>query len=281
LKSIIKKFLPPILLETYRKIRYKEYGKPVKIWEGIYSSFSEIPSESNLKNSFYTENEKPETWCNILTQDAQILKNKTEKYKIIPKDVHGEHTLLPLLISLIFNKNEKINILDFGGGLGNEYLMLNKSVVNIPKIEYTIFEIEAVCKAGISFYKNDKSIKFISELPNEFPGLDILFIKTSLQYFENYTSILNQLCSYNSTYIFFVKLSAVEIPSYVSAQVNMPGMLIPYWFISAAELIELLAKHGYSLIYKSAIDTKYYQDNFPELYQMGPTSNFLFKKNDY
>jgi putative methyltransferase (TIGR04325 family) len=198
--------------------------------------------------------------------------------KTIPTEVVGEHILLPLLASVLYEKQYKLDILDFGGGAGIAYLQLLNSIPRHSNVNYHIVELDRICKTGSQLFLGDERIHFHPALPEHLPDLDILHMNSSLQYIEDYVGLLNRLCTYEPKYFLFVRLSAGDIPTYATAQKNMPGEPIPYWFLNVDELIEIMLQNKYFLIFKSALEQEYNQDNFPEEYRLGRTANLLFAR---
>jgi putative methyltransferase (TIGR04325 family) len=285
-RSMSKLLIPPLFISLYRKVRYGNAAMKQSIdikqyiWEGVYKNFSEVPLKKNQSEAKGFEDFNKDVYINFLIEGAKKIINHPENNNIIPKDILEADMLLPLLISLAMKKNQKFKILDFGGGLGNGYLSLKRSLEKKNQIEYIVFEVDNVCQAGNSFFKDDGLIRFISKLPDKFPELDLIFLKSVLQYIEDYTSLLTKICEYDSRYIFFVNFSAVEASSYASLQNNGNEMQMAYWFINISEIIDIMYTNGYSIIYKSALSRIYDQNNFPESHRMGQTCNLLFEKND-
>ena len=95
---------------------------------------------------------------------------------------------------------------------------------------------------------------------------------------DDYRALLKQLCAYEPQYVLFVRLSAGNIPSFVTRQVNVPGISSAYRFINAGELVEAMEQSGYTRTFASSGEELYDQSNFPEKYRMGYTCNLLFTK---
>ncbi len=223
--------------------------------------------------------------------DSEIWIQKTRAYTerviaasrndgAIPKDVAGEYLLLPLLASLVCKASGgKVRILDFGGGMGVSFVHLTSCLVDCQSINYHVVEREGICEGGAQLFEHDERIRFSARLPPRLPELDIVYLSSALQYVEDYGTLLKTLAGYEAEYFFLGKLSAGDIPTYATAQMNVPGTIIPYWFINVNEVIEILASCNYSLIYKSTLEQEYDQSNFPEEYRIGRTCNLLFSRD--
>ena len=192
--------------------------------------------------------------------------------------VFQDESFLALIASMCAaGRRNGIRIVDFGGGMGNAYIHLLRNSVAIPDVEYHIVEIESVCNAGRDLFKSDPRVHFHSSLPAGLTGVDIVYICSALQYIEDYPGLLNALCSYRSKYFLFVKLSAGDIPTYATAQKNLPGTVVPYWFVNLEEIERIMTGNGYGLIYRCLLDREYDQGNFPPEYRLGRACNLLFE----
>ena len=272
-RRFIKSLTPPIFLELYRKLRYGNENKPYT-WEGIYEHYKEVPvTEEGFEG--FNGNLRAKAEAN----HTQGLIERSREYRTIPTDVTGENILLPLLVSLACKSDKKVRILDFGGGTGIQYVHLVNSLVKFCEIDYKIVELENACNMGSDLFKENDQIQFLSQLPEELPEIDVIYMKSVLQYIEDYAGLLRRMCAYKAKYILFVKLSAGDNPTYATLQKNVPGMEYASWCINVDEIINVVSENGFSLIYKSTLDVEHNQDNFPESYRMGPPCNLLFKRN--
>lgn len=267
--GFVRRLTPPILLDIFRSPSQSQAEGD--LWEGIYRRYEDVPGAGDRFDGA--------TWINKTRAYTERMLVASKKYSMIPTEVVGEHMLLPLLAALVCeDSGGKVRILDFGGGAGVTYVHLISSLVNCRSVDYHIVERAGVCREGEKLFEHDSGISFHSQVPTELPDLDIVYISSALQYVENYQSLLETLTALQPKYFLFAKLSAGDIPTYATAQKNVPGTTLPYWFINVGEVIEMMASGGYSLIYKSALEQEYNQRNFPESYRLGRTCNLLFLK---
>jgi putative methyltransferase (TIGR04325 family) len=265
--GFVRRITPPVLLDIFK--RGQAGGN---IWEGIYPHHRDVPIAGQRFDG--------ETWIGKTQAYTEQILTSSKKYGTIPTEVTGEHMLLPLLASLACqDSGGSVRILDFGGGMGIAYIHLISSLVNCDSIDYHVVEREGICEGGARLFEDDKRIHFYPELPTELPDLDIVYMSSALQYVEEYPSLLKTLCAFGAKYFLFVKLSAGDFPTYATAQKNVPGTTLPYWFINVGEIIGVMAAGGYSLLYKSALEQEYDQSNFPEEYRLGRTCNLLFSRD--
>ena len=113
IKRLAKRWMPPILVDWYRAYKYGgSYQR--YIWEGVYRNYRDVPLSGEGFNS--------DTWIrSVYASTEAVLKNKS-------LGVAGDYALLPFLASLVRNNAGYLNILDFGGGMGIEYIHLTRSL---------------------------------------------------------------------------------------------------------------------------------------------------------
>ncbi len=270
LRKIITQITPPILLDMYRSYKPISYPKHY-VWEGVYKHFRDVPIAG--------EGLEGDTWINITRAETEVVLTGIRNCGSIPMRVEGYRSLLPLLASVVCKHSRGIRILDFGGGLGIDYVYLTGCQRACQTIDYYVIESKKMCKEGNRLFQHDHRIHFRSSLPTDLSDIDIIHMDSVLQYIEDYAALLHALCAYRPKYFLFVRLWAGHVPTYATAQKNMPGMTIAHWFINVNEVIEIMSANGYSLMYKGASDEEYGQDNFPPQYRMERPCNLLFSRD--
>ena len=270
IKQLAKRWLPPILVDWYRAFRH---GKQYKthIWEGVYQNYRDVP----VAGAGYAGDR--------LTQETLIYTRfvlaASQQRRFVPTEVIGQHVFLPMLVSILGHDHDTVSILDFGGGMGVDYIHLISSVPHAKHIDYHIVENRSVCEAGSRLFENGSRVHFYPSLPTGLAKVDIVYICTALQYVENYASLLKALSDYHPEYFLFVKLAAGDIPTYATIQRNLPGTTVGHWFINVREIESLMYANGYSLIFKSAQEREYDQENFPAEYRLKRHCNLLFRRS--
>ena len=149
------------------------------------------------------------------------------------------------------------------------------------QIEYHIVEVERVCNIGKEKYEDNPSVYFSESMPTNIEELDICYIRTSLQYAENWQQVLSDIINSNPEYILLKHLSAGDIPTYCTAQTST-DRVIPYWFINQHELFDYLKNRGYQLKWTKEderIDRNMFK-NIPETHIIDNTISTLLQKNE-
>jgi len=248
------------------------------IWEGIYKDFSECPK---CGEGFSTER-----W---VAQETERINKLKAAIKESPLSAVGYRTsLLPLLIALMAenSKENKVNVLDFGGGLGSTYLLVNSGCIKQGDMSFCIVESEEICRRGREVFKDDDKICFSNCLPKDVRSFDIIHLGSSIQYIEDWRGLMKEFAIYKPGYILLADVPAGKIPTYASVQ-NYYGSKIPYWFFNTNDIIDTMASAGYTLMFESVCIDKRLgkeqplpQDNFPQEYRVGDACNLLFVREN-
>ena len=83
------------------------------IWEGVYSSFNEIPKAG----SGFTGT----AWIKNSLKKISKLRYIAQEKKSIPSMPEYHESLLPVVACMVHNDRGRVKILDFGGGIGFIY----------------------------------------------------------------------------------------------------------------------------------------------------------------
>lgn len=264
LKAIAQWVLPPAL---YRFCRNKVLGPS---WEGVFERFDQVRTcGGGFDNDGYVEE--------IRRQTSEAL----DQQKAGAMTLTGEDALLPLLAATVLRDVGRVRILDFGGGMGVGYIQVRSGMPESGLVEYYVVEGGQLCEGGRGLFSGDKSIRFLEDLPAFGDSFDIVYLNSVLQYIDDYQGLIRKLASYKPKYFLMVRLSAGDCVTHVTAQVNIPGVVFPYRFINANELVGVLAACGYSLIYRSALGEECDQSGFEKRFRIGRTCNFLFTRQEY
>jgi len=251
-------------------------SKPFHIWEGVYPDFRS--AEAVAQGSGFSSDVYRLRSMQAASDCLAALKSGTP----IPAFHKQRSTLLPLTVAMMLGANEKIKILDFGGGLGIGYMTLVESIPDdLKRVEYTIAEVPEVCQNGMDFHAGKVIYTPVIPATGKF---NLVHAASSFQYVEHWREQLEKFAAFEPEYMLLSDVFAGSIKSYVTLQ-NYYDSRIPHWFLNLQELLEIFEHHGYRLAMKSyatsrRLDTEdtLPMANFPEAFRLQQTLHLLLQK---
>jgi putative methyltransferase (TIGR04325 family) len=248
------------------------------IWSGVYQNFDQI-DESGSKNGYVNR-----VWI-----DKSIERlNKIMSSDIAKIDLSEVSTCDVLFLKDFIAKNftSDINVIDFGGNLGQTGIaikkLLQKFAISWKVIEHAEFllEIQKLIKLPNSIEFDDK----IDSAQNE--STHLAYFGSSFQYISDWTSFLdNFLAIYQPKFLIISDAyMSSEIKSFCTAQKYYEDIL-PCWFLNLNDFSNKLKDSGYKLMYQDNFITKknknyHPESNLPVENQIQNTLNLIFEKID-
>jgi len=77
------------------------------------------------------------------------------------------YEFLPALTAMLLENQARVQILDFGGGLGIGFLLLTKALRTLSdRVDYSVVEFADTCCAGKELFAGRKTTVFYDSLPD-------------------------------------------------------------------------------------------------------------------
>jgi putative methyltransferase (TIGR04325 family) len=265
-RQTVKALVPPVVVKLIRRGR----GLPEiqYIWRGIYNDFGGVPASGPGHASEAR-----------LESVKRLTRRAIDKLSKGELRVGSEYSLSSLVISLLKANGRHTSVLDIGGGMGIGYLYLRASLPNLDEIEYRVVEVEPIAIAGAQLFAGNQEISFTTELPSasERGKFDFVQFCGSLQYIDDYKSVIARASEYRPQFIYVLKTPVGDFPTFATAQYNLSDAVAPTWFFNRKMLIDSFTENGYELICQGTHDRVYDTTNFDQAHQMERYSHLLFK----
>lgn len=244
------------------------------IWEGVYAHYRDVPAKGAGFDG--------EAWISETTRFTanawQAFRNTKQE---IPRDIPSHHLVFAQTVAGLGLHRRSFRVLDFGGGMGASYVNLRRCLEEPPEMEYWVVDNERSCKTGVQLASGDPLLRFSAGLPEIAGKLDIALLSGVLQFVEDYRAVLTAVASYRPESWLFTFLPAGHgIPTFASAQKNVPGSIIPVWFFNIGHLIEILRPLNYRLAFSSVLERQFDMSNFPASHRLARQCNLLFRRVD-
>jgi putative methyltransferase (TIGR04325 family) len=244
-----------------------------KIWEGVYDDFSDARKICSDLNEINVWND--ELWLNNQVTLINKSKISIDEKEYIKSIAETNDYFLPYLVT-VMDTNKQLNVLDFGGGLGELYLKMQQMIVNFDIINFTIVENQKIVDIGNLHFSN-KNLNYRTDIPKDI-FFDIINFGSSFHYIDDWKALIKQIIFNKPQYLIFSDLPCSDNESFVTIQ-NYNGKKIPVRFLNILELINFLKENDFNLILKSRHKSKYLSNlsNFDEKYKLKYFSQLAFK----
>jgi putative methyltransferase (TIGR04325 family) len=241
MKQFIKSLIPPILLNTLRKITNNKYG-----WKGDYSTWQEAQDDS----TGYDNDEILQTVKNSLLK----VKNGEEVFERDSVIFNEIQYSWPLLAGLMFCSAKiggALKVCDFGGSLGSTYFQNKKFLDGLDNVSWSVIEQEHFVDIGKKEFE-DERLRFFYDIDEcakkESPN--ILLLSSVLQYIESPYELLDDILKNNFEYVLIDRTSFIKNSEKIKLQIVPPSIYeasYPCRFFDESKFIEYFIKKGYSV----------------------------------
>jgi putative methyltransferase (TIGR04325 family) len=268
--DIIRQFIPPVALRVVHRSKTSRRQQAIT-YEGIFDSFEAVIRSYGNQPDYSTDLDRALSKEKLHT----LISHYNSRIDLLPNWSSCRFNFFSSFVSgLEFNK---IKVLDIGGGYGETYLHLKQATSKV--FEYRIFELDFTVDESESEFKDFSEVSFLKSITDLEFSPDVVYFGSSLQYFNEYNSILLTAVDFQPRFIIISDTPMGDIKSFACAQVNMPGIVIPRWVFNKSEIFSLLESEGYRVIHDSANYYPFHNfNNYPSSYQNITHKNIIFTR---
>ncbi len=261
-KEIIKKFLPPIIVSIYRS--QSKYG-----FFGDYSSWEIAKNESTgYESAVILERVK-----NSLIK----VKNGSVPYArdgVVFDELFYPFPLLTAFLQIAIENDNKLNLIDFGGSLGNSYYQCRNSLSMLEDLTWNIVEQENFVRCGKENFENNQ-LKFFYDIEScvavEQPNS--IFMSGVIQCLESPYDFLQEVFDYSFKYIILDRVPFTKQGGDRLTVQKVPPEIYsasyPAWFFDFNKFLSLFAEK-YDLVFEF--------DSFDKVNLPSYFKGFFFRK---
>lgn len=200
----------------------------------IYSSFSDVPEELLAKG--YSEGKFIEHF---------ISKCKYYSEKTLQDDCI---TKLPLLINLLSYLKNSVNVLDYGGGLGQVFFGVEKFLLFPEKLNWHVVDVEGVIGAARNGIKDQRGLFFHNDTDG-LKDIDILLFRQSLQIIRDYKQLIEYISYILKPVIIYISgIAAGKNEEYITLVLLEGDKGLPCYIFNEESLVAFVKSLGYLLL---------------------------------
>ena len=253
LKFFLRQLTPPIVTSLYHSIRRPGF----LLGGGLRNVGSSWPTDRTAdwnNGSLFVE--KITAWDAVsskLSDKGPLGFSFDDPNPLCRNNVSCSNLYMSYAYSLAKAARGKNNlkVLDYGGALGQYYLLSNSLFPEIS-FDYHCKEIEEAVKIGL---KKLPKIKWHISDDCLYDNYDFIHIGSSLQYAEKWKEKLEAMCAAATSYIFLGRTPITKNSQTFCAK-QMPKR-IPFWVFNEQELFGFFKAHCFELYREFSTDEKY------------------------
>ncbi len=242
MKKIIKSLIPPILLDTIKKIKSNKYG-----WKGDYQTWEEAQNDAT---GYDTDKI-------LQTVKASLLKVKSgeavyERDSVIFEEIQYSWQLLTGLMFCSAKMGGVLKVVDFGGSLGSTYYQNKKFLDRLDDVSWSIVEQKHFVDVGKEEFEDDR-LKFFYSV-NECikkEKSNILLLSSVLQYIEKPYELLDDILKNDLKYILIDRTPFSKVNEKITLQIVPPNIYEASYvcrIFDETKLIQYLKNKNYELL---------------------------------
>jgi putative methyltransferase (TIGR04325 family) len=265
-------------VETANSMPENAVDSDFNVWEGVYGSFAEAPAVGPGFDG--------PVWRDRSIAAARETFDRAQAGQSLDYSLRQRNAILPTLTAAILTGQSRVNILDFGGGAGTGYMLLAKVMPEaIDRVDYTVVEVESICKAGRKLFASGQGPTFHNQLPDA-GHFDVVHAASAVQYIDEWRELIGGLSGYGARFLSLADIFIGGFATYVTLQ-NYYSSRIRHWLFNAGEFTGEVERHGYKLVSRSECDARILgrygplpMENFPAELRLDHCSNLLFCRAD-
>ncbi len=193
---MVRDFLPPVITRTIVQMRYGKKPKYLN-FSGNYKSWEEA-----LKHSAGYDTD-------VILEKVKNSALKVKRgFAFFERDsvAFGKPEyvwpVLAILLWVASQKNNSLNVVDFGGSLGSIYFQHKKFLSGMNELKWSVVEQENFVRCGKENFEDDV-LKFFDTMEScaRNPRADVCLLSSVLPYLKEPYEVLKEILSYEPSHI--------------------------------------------------------------------------------
>lgn len=229
------KLIPPVLLKMVRRFR------------GRFGSFRECTTweEARMASTGYDTdlilNKVRDSLLKVKRGEAVY-----ERDSVLFDEIRYSWPLLAALLWIATQKENQLNLVDFGGSLGSTYFQNRNFLAHLKELRWSIVEQKKFVECGRRDFENEH-LKFYEDLEEccKVQRPDAILFSSTLQYLEKPYDMLEKIISRGFEFILFDRTPLLEKGNdRITVQKVPPAIYeasYPAWFFSRNKFLSFLS----------------------------------------
>ncbi len=249
LKKYLRKIVPPFIYDLKKNVgRSKPKNKVGTLfWRGNFGSWEEAEAESMGYDADIIFKKTAESILKVKNGEASF-----ERDSVIFDKPEYSWPLLAMLLKIAMEKDNVLNLLDFGGSLGSSYFQNKHFLSGIGKMYWSVVEQEHYINFGNEKIA-DNSLKFYFNIEDciKERNPSVLLLSGVIQCMNNPYEWLEKFISKDFEYIIFDRTAFIEADEDRLTVQEVPPIIYqasyPAWFFNYGKFVNFF-KGRYTVI---------------------------------
>lgn len=257
-----------IVGRIFKFLKFQKEIKPIYGYRGRYSSWSEAERNS-------TGYGNPLIAKKVAKAVAAVIANEVA-YERDSITFHEPEYSWPVATALLWvasNKKSKLEVLDFGGGLGTSYFQNRALLAFVDQLNWHVVEQPSLVQEGRKLFQ-DGLLRFYTNIEECLSAakLDIAILSSSLQYIAKPYDVLEKIRNADIDLVVFDRTLFSQSDDVITIQYVSPEIfeaIIPVWILNEQRFLKFMQDKYRVFARFGAYKSSAYQDleglNFDEL----------------
>jgi putative methyltransferase (TIGR04325 family) len=236
--KIVRNITPPFLFDIYENTF--GFGGDYKCWEDAVKDSIGYDSDIILSK--------------VLDSSLKVINGKAayERDSVTFRNIQYSWPLLAGLLWITSCKNNRLNIVDYGGSLGSSYRQNKAFFKHLQELRWSIVEQEKFVRCGKEHFENEH-LKFYYDLKTCYleNQPDTILFSSVIQYLEKPYTLLEEVLSFKFDFLIFDRTTFIESgDDRLTIQKAKPTIYrasYPAWFFNREKFLAFL-KRDYELV---------------------------------
>lgn len=254
IQNVLRAVVPPAIWSVARRLKAHLSGHAPELFEGPFPSWQSAASRS-------TGWDAPEITGKTLAAALKVRARiaEFEQDSLSHKEIIYSPTILAFLFIALAKSQQRIDIIDFGGGLGSNYFQHRKLLNHLDRhpIRWTVIERPVFAKLGTELFKTAELSFYPTleedALSNLIPVPGALIFTGSLQYLAKPLDVLDQAISADIS-VLAIDRFLVSPTEEHAVYIQHPDPAVyyhatyPVWCFSRNTIIDWFSARGFMLV---------------------------------
>lgn len=235
MQFLFRDFLPPVVLEVYRSL-WGRFG-----FFGDYADWKDAKDASTGYDSDLILDKVRDSMLKVKSGEPLY-----ERDSVLFDKVQYSWPLLAGLLWIATQKDNRLDLVDFGGSLGSTYFQNRKFLAHLKELRWSIVEQKKFVECGKHDFENEH-LKFYEDLDDCFREQrpDAILFSSVLQYLENPYAILDKVLKLGFEFILIDRTPLIESgDDRITVQKVPPSIYdasYPAWFFNRDKFLSFLS----------------------------------------